>query len=407
VRGQVASPQPQVPPPTPAPLAIRLAGVRKRFRRYASRGGYTTLKSSLVGRWLGRRGLEPAPLEVIDGVDLEVAAGTTFGIVGRNGSGKSTLLKLIAGILRPDEGRVEVRGKVSPLIELGAGFHPEFSGRENVYLNGLVLGLSRAELEERFDSIVSFAEIGPFIHEPVRTYSSGMFMRLAFSVAVHADPDVLLIDEILAVGDEAFAAKCTDRLARLQAAGKTIVLVSHDLAAIQRWCHEAAWLEGGRIVERGDPYRVVARYRAAMEGTAAPPPADPAPAFPDSRSPGRLAAGLRLLEPPVAASESGIPRMRVWLELENRGDTVWRSHLPGGRGIVMLGGRLFRAEECLGETERAFLPRDVFPGETVRVELKFVLPGPGRYRVELDLVDEGVCWFADRGSTPLRLEVEA
>jgi ABC-type polysaccharide/polyol phosphate transport system ATPase subunit len=385
------------------PPAIRLVGVHKRFRKYTVRGGYTTLKSSLVNRVFRRKYPAGNYLDVLNGVDLEVPAGLTLGIIGRNGSGKSTLLKVIAGIIRPDRGEVEVRGRVSPLIELGAGFHPDFSGRENVYLNGLVIGMSKAETEERFDAIVEFAGLADAIDDPVRTYSSGMYMRLAFSVAVHADPDVLLIDEVLAVGDESFIGKCYERIAAFQGAGKTLVMVSHSLEAIERWCHEAVWIEAGRIAARGYPTEVTRLYHLAAGGE--PPTPQQVSTLRDSLTPGRLAAQIRVLEPPTRTPERWHCVMRALLEVENVGDTVWRALPPTRRGTIMVGGRLYSAAGPHGETLRALIPRDVHPRERACVEYKFKLPEPGRYWVEIDLVDEGICWFAERGSQTLRVEI--
>ena len=184
--------------------AIEVRGVRKLFRRYGRRKNFGTLKSALLsGSVLA--GLKPDEVfEALKGVSFDVAQGSTFGIIGRNGSGKSTMLKLIAGIGKPTSGTVDVRGRISALIELGAGFHPEISGRENVFINGMMLGLTRREVAQRYDEIVAFAELQDFIDAPVKTYSSGMYMRLGFAVAIHVDPDVLLVDEVLAVGDEAF-----------------------------------------------------------------------------------------------------------------------------------------------------------------------------------------------------------
>src|SRR5262245_3626879 len=385
------------------PPALRLAGVRKRFRKYTVRGGYSTLKTSLVNRMFRRKFPSGNYLDVLKGVDLDVAPGLTLGIIGRNGSGKSTLLKVMAGIIRPDGGVVEVRGRVSPLIELGAGFHPDFSGRENVYLNGLVIGMSKAETEQRFDSIVEFAGLADAIDDPVRTYSSGMYMRLGFSVAVHADPDVLLIDEILAVGDESFVARCYERIAAFQEAGKTLVLVSHSLESIERWCHEAVWIDDGRVAARGYPTEVTRLYHAAVGAEGAPPGGQRS--LCDSLKPGRLAAVIRVLEPPTRTPEPWHHVARVLLEVENVGDTVWRALPPTRRGTVMVGGRLYSGERFLGETLRALIPRDVHPKERACVEFKFKLPGSGRYRVDVDLVDEAICWFAERGSTVLPVEV--
>jgi ABC-type polysaccharide/polyol phosphate transport system ATPase subunit len=389
-------------------LAIRLAGVHKRFRKYTVRGGYTTVKSSLVNRIFRRRLAPDNYIDVLKGIDLEVPAGTTLGIMGANGSGKSTLLKVMAGIIRADAGEVEVRGRISPLIELGAGFHPEFSGRENVYLNALVVGMTKAETEERYDSIVEFAGLADFIDDPVRTYSSGMYMRLAFSVAIHADPDVLLIDEILAVGDESFTAKCHERIAAAQAAGKTIVLVSHSLDSIERWCHEAIWINQGHIAARGSPASVTRRYHASAEPPRASTGEDEAaPALRDSLSPGRLQAGIRIVDPFVTRVEGRRLVARGLLEIQNLGDTLWRSLPPTRRGMVTVGGRLHSGERYLAELAHALIPRDLHPTETAIVEFKFPLPEAGDYRVVVDLVDEEICWFAERGSEPLVIEVSA
>lgn len=198
-------------------------------------------------------------------VSFEVEEGKTFGLVGENGSGKSTMLKCLARILRPEIGRSTVTGKVSALLELGAGFHPELSGRENVYLNGAILGLGQKELRKRFDEIVDFAGIGQFIDEPVKNYSSGMYVRLGFSVAINVDPDVLLVDEVLAVGDEAFQRKCNEKFADLKAAGKTIVLVSHAMASVQNICDEVAWFQHGHLCQIGEPREVIEAYTGTVD----------------------------------------------------------------------------------------------------------------------------------------------
>jgi ABC-type polysaccharide/polyol phosphate transport system ATPase subunit len=189
-----------------------------------------------------------------------VPRGATFGVIGENGSGKSTLLKLLAGITKPTHGSLTVDGRVSALIELGAGFHPEISGRENVAINGIMLGLTRRQIETRFDAIVEFAELAEFIDAPVKTYSSGMYMRLGFAVAVNVDPDVLLIDEVLAVGDEAFARKCLDKIGEFRRRGKTIFFVSHSLGLVERMCDQVLWLHHGRPADQGDPKRIIDAY---------------------------------------------------------------------------------------------------------------------------------------------------
>ncbi len=183
------------------------------------------------------------------------------GIVGPNGSGKSTLLKLLAGIVRPTRGSVEVRGRLAALLEFGAGFHPEISGRENIEINGLLLGLSRRQIAERFDAIVRFAELEDFLDAPLKTYSSGMAVRLGFSIAAHSDPDVLLVDEVLAVGDEAFSHRCLEKFAEFERAGKTILVVSHDLALVSQRCRRAIWLDHGRLEADGPAVETVALYR--------------------------------------------------------------------------------------------------------------------------------------------------
>jgi ABC-type polysaccharide/polyol phosphate transport system ATPase subunit len=246
-------------------LAIRAADVTKIYRRFAHKRQFATLKSAILSGSLARDLRPDETFRALDGVSFDVQAGRTYGIVGRNGSGKSTMLKCVAGITKPTTGTVTVNGRISALIELGAGFHPEISGRENVFINGIMLGLSKADIEERFDEIVEFAELAPFIDAPVKTYSSGMYMRLGFAVAVHVDPDVLLVDEVLAVGDEGFAHKCLDKFAEFRRRGKTILLVTHSLGLVERFCDEALWLDKGRVKAVGDPKRVVDAYVTEVE----------------------------------------------------------------------------------------------------------------------------------------------
>ncbi len=243
--------------------AVLLDRVSKRFKKVVLRTGYTTLKAAFTHPFRG----ESTPVEYVEAlrdVSLTVPPGATLGIVGRNGSGKSTLVRIIAGIYKPDGGRVVTEGRVSALIELGAGFHPEFTGRENVYINGIVLGLTWKEIQQRFDEIVQFAGLGDFIDSPVRTYSSGMYMRLGFSVAVHVDPDVLLVDEVLAVGDEPFVRKGLEKMDEFKQKGKTIIVAGHDLLLVERWCDTAILLEKGRVTAQGSPPEVVAAYRSSL-----------------------------------------------------------------------------------------------------------------------------------------------
>ena len=234
--------------------AITVEHLSKRFRLYHDRN--QSLKAAVMRG--GRARYEE--FWALRDISLEIAEGVTYGFIGTNGSGKSTLLKCLARILEPDEGRSATRGKVSALLELGAGFHPELSGRENVYLNGSILGLSKTELDHRFDDIVEFAGLERFIDTPVKNYSSGMYVRLGFSVAINVDPDILLVDEVLAVGDEEFQNRCNERFADLRSEGRTIVVVSHSLGSIQAICDEVAWLDDGVLRSTGAAGDVVDEY---------------------------------------------------------------------------------------------------------------------------------------------------
>jgi ABC-type polysaccharide/polyol phosphate transport system ATPase subunit len=245
--------------------AIEVTNASKVYRRYSRRHQFTTLKSALLSRSLTRDLRPDETFAAVRDVTVTVRRGRTLGVIGRNGSGKSTLLKLVAGITKPTTGTVHVNGRISALIELGAGFHPEISGRENVFINGIMLGLSKREVARRFDEIVDFAEMKDFIDAPVKTYSSGMYMRLGFAVAIHVDPDVLLVDEVLAVGDEGFTHKCLDKFAEFKRRGKTILLVTHSLGLVERFCDEALWMDAGSMKAVGDPKRVVGAYITDVE----------------------------------------------------------------------------------------------------------------------------------------------
>jgi ABC-type polysaccharide/polyol phosphate transport system ATPase subunit len=244
--------------------AIELERVTKIYRRYSGRQ-FATLKSALLQRSILRDLSAAETFPALTEVSFTIPRGSTYGVIGRNGSGKSTALKLVAGITKPTSGTVRVQGRISALIELGAGFHPEISGRENVFINGIMLGLTKSQIQERFDDIVDFAELREFIDAPVKTYSSGMYMRLGFAVAIHVDPDVLLVDEVLAVGDEGFTHKCLDKFAEFRRRNKTILLVTHSLGLVERFCDEAVWIDEGRVMGHGDPKRMVDAYLTAVE----------------------------------------------------------------------------------------------------------------------------------------------
>ena len=247
-------------------IAVEVENLLKRFRRQTVQP-YTTIKSALVDVfWRRRRSAEAETFEVLSGITFSVKQGQTLSIIGRNGSGKSTLLKVLAGIYRADHGRVRVHGRIGALLDLGTGFHPEFSGRENVFINGIILGSLEEGSTAAFRPDRTVCWLKTSIDEPVKTYSSGMYMRLGFAVAVHADLDILLIDEILAVGDAAFQLKCFDKIAEFRQDGKTIILVSHDLASAEQLSDEVLWLDRGVIREQGKSQRVINQYRWDMLG---------------------------------------------------------------------------------------------------------------------------------------------
>lgn len=238
--------------------AIEVRNITKEFKIYYDKG--TTLKEKVLFK--KRRKFEVR--KVLNGISFEVKKGEAIGLIGQNGCGKSTTLKLLTKIMYPDSGTIEMRGRVSSLLELGAGFHPDMSGRENIYINASIFGLSRKEIDERLSNIIAFSELEEYIDNPVRTYSSGMYMRLAFSVAINVDADILLIDEILAVGDANFQAKCFNKLRELKEYGMTIVLVTHDSGAVERFCNRAIWINNGVISNEGNPANVIEHYLTYM-----------------------------------------------------------------------------------------------------------------------------------------------
>lgn len=239
---------------------IKVTAVTKKFRVYQDKG-YTLKEKALFQK---RRSYEART--VLNGLSFCVEKGEAVGLVGHNGCGKSTTLKLLTKIMYPDSGSIEMHGRVSSLLELGAGFHPDMSGRENIYINASIFGLTKKEIEEREKAIISFSELEEFIDNPVRTYSSGMYMRLAFAVAINVKADILLIDEILAVGDANFQEKCFHRLKKLKEEGITIVIVSHSLSQIEQICDRSIWMDGGVIRENGEPKTVHRHYLSYMQG---------------------------------------------------------------------------------------------------------------------------------------------
>lgn len=247
---------------------IKVEGLGKRYdlRREGS-ATYTTLRDSLAGMFRSRGRKES--FWALEDLNFEIGAGERVGIIGRNGAGKSTLLKVLSRIVTPTTGRVTLEGRIASLLEVGTGFHPELSGRENIFLNGSILGMSKAEIKARFDEIVAFSEVEKFLDTPVKRYSSGMYVRLAFAVAAHLDPEILIVDEVLAVGDAEFQRKCLGKMKDVAGAGRTVILVSHNMAAIQHLCERAIYLRSGKLVASGPAEEVIASYLKAASGPAA------------------------------------------------------------------------------------------------------------------------------------------
>jgi lipopolysaccharide transport system ATP-binding protein len=246
---------------------IRVEHLSKQYRIGARRNPHPTLRESIAGavrtplNWLGRNGhSEDNTIWALRDVSFEVMPGEVIGIIGRNGAGKSTLLKILSRITEPTTGQVDLYGRVGSLLEVGTGFHAELSGRENIYLNGAILGMKRSEIDRKFDEIVAFAEVEKFIETPVKHYSSGMYMRLAFAVAAHLEPEILLVDEVLAVGDAAFQKKCLGKMKDVADEGRTVLLVSHNMQAVTQVCSQAIWLQQGQTVQKGEASAIVSRY---------------------------------------------------------------------------------------------------------------------------------------------------
>ena len=234
-------------------IVINFSHVSKKFRK----GKRLYLKQALLDIF---RPQKEEDFWALNDVNFQIKKGEVVGIIGANGSGKSTILKMIAGVLTPTRGRVEVKGRIGPLIELGAGFHPELTGRENIYLNGTVLGLTKKEIDEKFNSIVEFSGIEEFIDTPVKHYSSGMYVRLGFSIAIHVEPEILLVDEILAVGDMAFQKKCLDKIKEFENQGVTIILISHSLELVKSVCERLVLIQHGKIIQSGSVEKIISKY---------------------------------------------------------------------------------------------------------------------------------------------------
>jgi len=374
------------------PGRIVVDRVSRTFRVYPK--AQRTIKDVFVSR--GRTGARE--VQALRDVSLSAEPGDAVGLVGRNGSGKTTLLRLVSGIIKPTSGRIEAGGRIASLLELGAGFHPDFSGRENVYLNGSIHGLSRKRVRESMDEIVAFAELERFIDLPVRTYSSGMFMRLGFSVAAHIEADVLLLDEVFAVGDEQFQRKCFGKIAEFKNRGGTIVFVSHDAQAVERLCDRAVLLRQGEVAFDGETREAIAAYRALLaaetnpdelgaglrewgSGEARIVTAQLLDDDGDERV--QLAAGEAATVRLVVVAEPGVSAPRVSLELRDDGGLVLGTALQDTDELGWNGGG--------GERELRFrLPR--LPLADGRFHLRFALTDPQNGRL-LHTLDDALRFF--------------
>lgn len=363
--------------------AIDVRSVTKVYRRWGRKRSIGTFKSALLSGRPGSALSADEGIPALTDVSFQVAAGETVGIIGPNGSGKSTLLKLLAGILQPTSGSLCVRGRLAALLELGAGFHPEISGRENVELSGLLLGLTRREIAARFDEIVRFAEIEEFLDAPVKTYSSGMAVRLGFSIAAHCDPDVLLVDEVLAVGDEAFARRSLEKFSEFERAGKTIVLVSHDLALVGERCRRALWLDRGRLAADGPAGETVALYRERVSIHEAERRGEP-PATPAAGSRAGIGSGAATLATVRLLDSGGRPISRIGsgetarLEMEVAAFRPLSDFVFGFGISTVAGATVFGSNTAID----GFSPGQLGGRATVGLEIRSLDLAPGVYSVD-------------------------
>jgi ABC-2 type transport system ATP-binding protein len=371
---------------------VLVENVTKRFRLYQERN--QSLKATIMRRGRSRH----EDFLALDDVSVDVAEGTTVGFIGENGSGKSTLLKCIARILVPDEGQLSVNGKLSALLELGAGFHPELSGRDNVYLNGTILGLSKRTIDRKFDDIVSFAGLERFIDTPVKNYSSGMYVRLGFSVAINVDPDILAVDEVLAVGDEQFQSRCADKFAELRAEGRTIVLVSHGLGAVRNMCDEVVWLAHGKVRKAGKAGDVIDAYTSEMHQ-----------GHEQAEGAGhRWGSHEAELEKVELLNAKGKPTKKV-----RTGDAVtvrlhYRAHEPISRPNfgVMINTREGLLVSGPNTREAGLVPKKIIGPGVIELHIPRLLLLPGTYDLSGSLCDFAVLHVFDFHQNAVRFDVE-
>ena len=378
-------------------IAIRVEDLSKQYRIGAKQEGYKTLRDTLTGafvspfrrarRLLGGQAYGAAELDetiwALKEVSFEIKRGEVVGIIGRNGAGKTTLLKILSRITEPTEGQAEIRGRVGSLLEVGTGFHPELTGRENIYLNGAILGMKKAEIEQKFDQIVDFAEIEKFIYTPVKHYSSGMYVRLAFSVAAHLEPEILFVDEVLAVGDLGFQRKCLGKMSDVAQEGRTVLFVSHNLTAIKHLCQTAIVLDTGRIIHQGTANEAVHAYRALVHGSES----DATTKFFINRNnwhqqPNQiLLHDIRLR----TGTEDGTPRtgepMTIELVIET---TEPMSQL--GFSIRFRSDDEVSAVHTSTQLDRNYKPSEVFGRAIARLEIDCLLLTSGFYNLDVGIV---------------------
>lgn len=389
---------------------IEIQGICKRYQLGGQRGGYLTLREELgrLVRSLGKRSAKAPDFWALRDVSFDIQQGEAVGIIGRNGAGKSTLLKILSRITPPSDGRIVMRGRVASLLEVGTGFHPELTGRENIFLNGAILGMSRAEVRTKFDEIVAFAEVEKFLDTPVKRYSSGMYVRLAFAVAAHLEPEILVVDEVLAVGDAQFQKKCLGKMGEVAKGGRTVLFVSHNMAAINRLCSRAFLLEHGQLVESGEAAIVTSRYLRTDGGSMAQRFwADP------TKAPGDATARLRtvrVLQDGAVAETVDIRRpvqieVDYWLQLPQSKVTCFCAFMDDS-GTLLFGNGDGRHEVASTPREagiyrhRLEVPGNLFAEGLVKVliELCTVDPSYHYHALEFDAVGFTVVDTGQEGS---------
>jgi lipopolysaccharide transport system ATP-binding protein len=381
--------------------AVQVSGLSKQYRIGKAEPAYRTFREDLVRR--ARAAFRPSPaaddapsIWALRDVSFAVEAGEVVGVIGRNGAGKSTLLKVLSRITRPTEGRVEVRGRVASLLEVGTGFHAELTGRENVFLNAAILGMRRGEIVRKFDDIVAFAEVGPFVDTPVKHYSSGMYLRLAFAVAAHLDPHVLLLDEVLAVGDAAFQKKCLGKMGEVARSGRTVLFVSHNLAAVRALCVRCVYLEQGRVRAAGPTEEVLDLYTRTGALGASVRWTRPADAAEDRGAARLLAVSLvDRTEPVVAADEP----LRVAVEFATGGGPVIPGiHFLNGEGTILFSSADWSADDLPAGTYRSvcLVPPLLLPGGMITVSAYlYDSARPGTNELPRDWIREALTFDLD------------